>query len=129
MADFQHLFGPVPSRRTGTVAWASAPSRAKTCNYACIYCQLGRTDHMTNDAARPSYPVEKITGELDRWLAADKEPGGGFDVVTVVGEGEPTLYRGPGDRLLAGDAAAAPTSRWPSSPTARCCTIRRWCGI
>ena len=97
MADFQHLFGPVPSRRLGRSLGVS-PIPGKTCNYACIYCQLGRTDHMTN-TRQPFYPVEKITGELDRWLAADKEPGGGFDVVTVVGEGEPTLYADLGTLL------------------------------
>lgn len=47
MADFQHLFGPVPSRRLGRSLGVS-PIPGKTCNYACIYCQLGRTDHMTN---------------------------------------------------------------------------------
>ncbi len=54
--------------------------------YACIYCQLGRTDHMTN-TRRYFYPVEEITGELDRWLAASPDGEAGFDVVTVVGEG------------------------------------------
>lgn len=97
MEEFQHLFGPVPSRRLGRSLGVS-PIPGKTCNYACIYCQLGRTDHMTN-TRRYFYPVEEITGELDRWLAASPDGEAGFDVVTVVGEGEPTLYAGLGTLL------------------------------
>ncbi len=125
MEEFQHLFGPVPPG-----GWARSldvsPIPGKTCNYACIYCQLGRTDHMTN-TRRYFYPVEEITGELDRWLAASPDGEAGFDVVTVVGEGEPTLYAGLGTLLR--EIRRAPSSRWPSSPTARCCPIRRGGGV
>ncbi len=47
MNDFKYVFGPIPSRRLGRSLGIS-PLPKKTCNYSCIYCQLGRTDKMTN---------------------------------------------------------------------------------
>ena len=47
MSDFKYVFGPIPSRRLGRSLGIS-PLPKKTCNYSCIYCQLGRTDKMTN---------------------------------------------------------------------------------
>jgi len=41
------------------------------------------------------YPVEDIIAELKKRLAEDTE----FDVISIVGEGEPTLYKGLGDLL------------------------------
>lgn len=93
MGQFRYVFGPVPSRRLGRSLGVS-PIPEKTCNYSCIYCQLGRTDRMTNQRAM-FFPVEEILAELHQVLA-DQVP---FDVVTVVGEGEPTLYAGLGELL------------------------------
>ncbi|HAR77907.1 MAG TPA: radical SAM protein, partial [Anaerostipes hadrus] len=42
MNDFKYVFGPIPSRRLGRSLGIS-PLPKKTCNYSCIYCQLGRT--------------------------------------------------------------------------------------
>lgn len=81
-----HIYGPIPSRRLGKSLGIS-PIPKKTCNYACIYCQLGKTDHMTNDPAR-FFAVEDILEAFDRFLEKRID----FDVVTIVGEGEPTLY-------------------------------------
>ena len=71
-----------------------SPIPKKTCNYSCIYCQLGRTDRMTNER-RMFYPVQEILDELDEFLES-RVP---FDVVTIVGEGEPTLYLGLGELI------------------------------
>ncbi|MCI8554262.1 MAG: radical SAM protein [Clostridiales bacterium] len=98
MEDYRHLFGPLPSRRLGRSLGVS-PLPDKTCNYSCVYCQLGRTTHMTNTRAL-FYPVEEVVGEFDRWLRQEGAAAG-FDVVTVVGEGEPTLYAGLGELLAA----------------------------
>lgn len=64
-----------------------SPIPKKTCNYSCIYCQLGRTNHMIN-TRQIFYPVEEIIEELKHSLFTKAN----FDVVTIVGEGEPTLY-------------------------------------
>ena len=90
-----HVYGVVPSRRLGrSLGVSTIPF--KTCNYSCIYCQLGRTTNMTN--TRTSfYPPGEIINQVRDFVNEKGEES--FDVVTVVGEGEPTLYR-PLDRLV-----------------------------
>lgn len=83
---YKYIYGPVPSRRLGKSLGIS-PIPQSCCNYACIYCQLGRTRHMTN-TRRSFFALEAILQELDQYLAKHSD----FDVVTLVGEGEPTLY-------------------------------------
>jgi wyosine [tRNA(Phe)-imidazoG37] synthetase (radical SAM superfamily) len=89
----KYIYGPVPSRRMG-LSLGISPIPKKTCNYSCIYCQLGRTDHMTGKRAM-FYPVSDIISELE----ALKKEKFRFDVVTIVGEGEPLLYLGLGELL------------------------------
>jgi len=84
---YKSLYGPIPSRRLGQSLGIS-PILKKTCNYACIYCMLGPTDRMTNELVN-DIPVETILDELDHFLNQNVD----FDVVSIVGEGEPTLYR------------------------------------
>jgi len=93
MKEMNYVYGPVPSRRLGSSLGIS-PIPKKACNYSCIYCQLGRTDRMTN-TRKLYYPVEEI---LDEFTAMMKN-GVDFDVVTIVGEGEPTLYLGLGELI------------------------------
>jgi len=90
MVDMKYIFGPVPSRRLG-ISLGISPIPKKTCNYSCIYCQLGRTDHLTN-TRKMFFPIEEILAEFEEILKKTLE----FDVVTIVGEGEPTLYLGLG---------------------------------
>jgi len=89
----EYVYGPVPSRRLG-LSLGVSPIPKKTCNYACIYCQLGRTDHMTN-ARQNFYPLEDILDEVKAVIEGGTE----FDVITIVGEGEPTLYADLGDLI------------------------------
>lgn len=84
----KYVYGPVPSRRMG-LSLGVSPIPKKTCNYSCIYCQLGRTNPLTNER-RLFFPVEEILKETGERLKHDAR----FDVVTIVGEGEPTLYLG-----------------------------------
>jgi len=91
--DMKYVYGPVPSRRLG-VSLGISPIPKKTCNYSCIYCQLGRTDHMTN-TRQMFFSVEDIMAEFDEVLREKIR----FDVVTIVGEGEPTLYLGLGELI------------------------------
>ncbi|SHJ29244.1 radical SAM protein [Parasporobacterium paucivorans] len=93
MKEYKYIYGPVPSRRLG-LSLGVSPIPKKTCNYSCIYCQLGRTDHMTN-TRKMFYPVKEILEELDL-VIRENIP---FDVITIVGEGEPTLYLGLGELI------------------------------
>lgn len=93
MSDMHYVFGPVPSRRLGRSLGVS-PIPKKTCNYSCIYCQLGRTNKMTNDR-REFFPLEDILREVELCLKDTQD----FDVVSIVGEGEPTLYARLGELL------------------------------
>jgi len=89
----KYIYGPVPSRRLG-ISLGVSPIPKKTCNYSCIYCQLGRTTHMTN-TRKMFYNIKDIIRELHNVFRKNIY----FDVVTIVGEGEPTLYLGLGDLI------------------------------
>lgn len=93
MNEFKYVYGPVPSRRLG-LSLGVSPIPKKTCNYSCIYCQLGRTDHMTN-TRQMFYPVKDIIEELDIIIKNKID----FNIITIVGEGEPTLYLGLGELI------------------------------
>lgn len=86
------VFGPVPSRRLGqSLGIDTIP--LKTCNWNCVYCQLGRTVPLTNE--RKNYLVpEAILAEVQAALDAHRP--GEIDWVTFVGSGEPTLHAGIG---------------------------------
>ena len=56
MSGYKCLFGPVPSRRLGASLGVS-PIPERTCNYSCVYCQLGRTLRMTN-TRQEFFPLE-----------------------------------------------------------------------
>ncbi len=84
----KHVFGPVPSRRLGQ-SLGIDPVPLKTCNWNCIYCQLGRTRPMTN-VRKDYFPPEDILAEVEKALASHKT--GEIDWVTFVGSGETTLH-------------------------------------
>jgi len=90
----KYIYGPVPSRRLG-ISLGVSPIPKKTCNYSCVYCQLGRTDKMTNER-KMFFAVEDIIKEFESILKEEIY----FDVITIVGEGEPTLYLGLGELIL-----------------------------
>lgn len=88
----KYVFGPVPSRRLGqSLGIDTIP--LKTCNWNCVYCQLGRSLPMTNER-REYFPREAILAEVKEALAAHRP--GEIDWVTFVGSGEPTLHSGLG---------------------------------
>jgi len=80
------VFGPVFSRRLGrSLGIDTIPP--KTCNWNCVYCQLGRTVPLK--AERAEYvPVKTIMRDLEAALA-EVEPGK-IDWVTFVGSGVPS---------------------------------------
>jgi len=79
-------YGPVPSRRLGKSIGVS-PIPAKTCSYSCIYCQLGRTDHMQIER-KSFFPKEDIFHDIEKVVYASTA-----DFITFVGDGEPTLCK------------------------------------
>ena len=88
----KYVFGPVPSRRLGqSLGVDTIP--LKTCNWNCVYCQLGRTVPLTNQQ-REYFPREAILTEIRQSLKA--HAAGEIDWITFVGSGEPTLHAGLG---------------------------------
>lgn len=91
----KYVYGPVPSRRLGrSLGIDTIP--LKTCNWNCVYCQLGRTMPLTNER-KAYFPCEDILAEVK--VALDSHQPGDIDWVTFVGSGEPTLHSGIG-RLI-----------------------------
>lgn len=93
MIEHKYIYGPVPSRRMG-LSLGVSPIPKKACNYSCVYCQLGRTDMMTNQR-QMFFPLEAILSEFEEAVSNTNK----YDVVTLVGEGEPTLYLGLEDLI------------------------------
>jgi wyosine [tRNA(Phe)-imidazoG37] synthetase (radical SAM superfamily) len=87
----RYVYGPVPSRRLGR-SLGIDPVPPKTCNWNCVYCQLGRTTPISNER-RHLAPVDVILDEVEAAVAAHPD---GIDWVTFVGSGEPTLHAGLG---------------------------------
>ncbi|MCA2001077.1 MAG: radical SAM protein [Chloroflexi bacterium] len=85
-----YVFGPVPSRRLGQ-SLGIDPIPLKTCNWNCVYCQLGRSMPLINER-REYVPREEILTEFESALASHRN----MDWVTFVGSGEPTLHSGIG---------------------------------
>lgn len=88
----KYVFGPVPSRRLGQSLGVD-PVPFKTCNWNCVYCQLGRTRPLVNER-QEFFPRDEILAEVRRAII-DHRPGE-IDWVTFVGAGEPTLHRSLG---------------------------------
>ena len=91
----KYVYGPVPSRRLGS-SLGIDPIPSKTCNFQCIYCQLGKTTNFTNER-RDFYLKEEIYKEMEEAIKQNKEK---FDYITFVGSGEPTLYKSLGKLIL-----------------------------
>lgn len=82
-----YVYGPVPSRRLGQSLGVD-PIPFKTCNYNCVYCQLGRTKPVTNER-RDFFSPEEILAQVRD--ALERHQPGEIDYITFVGQGEPTL--------------------------------------
>ena len=88
---YHHLFGPVPSRRLG-ISLGIDLVPMKTCTLNCIYCECGRTTHLT--LTRKEYvPFEEVKKELSHYFSHNPTP----DYITFSGSGEPTLNSTIGD--------------------------------
>jgi wyosine [tRNA(Phe)-imidazoG37] synthetase (radical SAM superfamily) len=90
-----YVFGPVPSRRLGQ-SLGIDPIPIKTCNWNCVYCQLGRTRPLINERREYS-PQEEILAEVRK--ALNLHAPGTIDWVTFVGSGETVLHSGIGKMI------------------------------
>ncbi len=82
-----YVFGPVPTRRLGQ-SLGIDPVPLKTCNWNCVYCQLGRSMPMVNER-KDFFPAEDILTEVENALLSHQP--GEIDWITFVGSGETTL--------------------------------------
>jgi len=90
---YNHLFGPVPSRRLG-ISLGVDLVPLKTCTLNCIYCECGRTTNLTVE--RKEYvPLTSVKEELTDYFTNNPRP----DYITFSGSGEPTLNSSIGDGL------------------------------
>src|ERR1700690_2270782 len=92
-SPFQYVFGPVRSWRLGrSLGVDPLSSKSKICNMDCIYCQLGKTAHLTNER-RIYVPTREVMDEIDRI------PLHFVDYITFAGRGEPTLAKNLGEMI------------------------------
>ena len=91
----KRVFGPVPSRRLGQ-SLGIDPVPLKTCNWNCVYCQLGRTSPFRTER-RYNYPNLEILKQLQDALDAHEPEE--IDWITFVGSGETTLHAGLGEMI------------------------------
>ncbi len=83
-----YVFGPVPSRRLGqSLGIDTIP--LKTCNWNCVYCQLGRSVPLRHER-KAYFSAEAILREIEQCFQNPQMPA--VDWVTFVGSGEPTLH-------------------------------------
>ncbi len=83
-----YVFGPVPSRRLGQ-SLGIDPIPMKTCNWNCVYCQLGRSSALSDRRAEYA-PREEIIAET--MAAIELNGRHAIDWLTFVGSGEPALH-------------------------------------
>lgn len=83
------VYGPVPSRRLGqSIGINNIPP--KICSYSCVYCQLGRTNHMQMKRQAFCRP-EDICREAEIKLKQLETENKQADYFSFVPDGEPTL--------------------------------------
>lgn len=89
--DYRYIFGPVPSRRLGLSLGVDLVPH-KTCSLDCVYCECGRTTHLT--IIPDAYvPLESVEEELADFFSTSPD----LDFITFSGSGEPTLHSGIGE--------------------------------
>jgi wyosine [tRNA(Phe)-imidazoG37] synthetase (radical SAM superfamily) len=90
-------FGPVPSRRLGMSLGINMVPQ-KTCTYSCVYCQIGRTTHMTVERDH-WYDTEKVVTAVSEKIQRARSIGVSVNYLTFVPEGEPSLERSLGEQI------------------------------
>lgn len=89
---FKYIYGPVNSRRLGKSLGIDLLP-LKTCNFNCVFCQLGRTEKLVNE--RKEYaPFNKVIEEIKESVKKFSP-----EVLTFSGSGEPLLYSRIGEMI------------------------------
>ena len=86
----KYIYGPVQSRRLGTSLGVSL-TPYKMCDFDCIYCQLGETQHTTIERKEHASSQE-IIEEVKSWFVNHPQEAATLQFVTLSGLGEPTLH-------------------------------------
>jgi wyosine [tRNA(Phe)-imidazoG37] synthetase (radical SAM superfamily) len=93
--SLRFVYGPVPSRRLGQ-SLGIDPIPLKTCNWNCVYCQLGRTRPVVNER-KEHIPTSAIMDQVAQALTQYEDDE--IDWITFVGSGEPVLHKHLGDMI------------------------------
>ena len=88
------VYGPVNSWRMGKSLGIDLLKVDSICSFACVYCQLGKINRLT-DERKLFVPTAEVISELKKsnWREAD--------VITFSGSGEPTLAANLGEAICA----------------------------
>ena len=84
------VFGPIFSRRLGSSLGVNIlPSKGKSCNFDCIYCECGWNK---DGIAERRFPVlAEVEEALRKKMAEVSSEGVKVDSITFSGNGEPTM--------------------------------------
>jgi wyosine [tRNA(Phe)-imidazoG37] synthetase (radical SAM superfamily) len=93
----KYIYGPVNSRRLGLSLGLNLTT-PKTCDFNCIYCQLGETS-LTKVEREEYVPISDILDELKVWLESNREKASQLHYITLSGSGEPTLHSKAGEMI------------------------------
>ncbi len=102
--SYQHIFGPVLSRRLGISLGVDLVTH-KICSMDCVYCECGKTTDLTLQR-RAYVSFESVKEELDHYWEHNDDP----DYISFSGSGEPTLNKELG-RVIAYIKAQKPNIR------------------
>lgn len=85
------VYGPVKSRRYGNVLGINLlDPKTKTCDFDCVYCDLGRTQLRVRDLKTSvTYPSLE---DIEKSFRAKATQSSSIDGIGIVGNGEPTLH-------------------------------------
>ena len=90
------VYGPIHSRRFGySLGINPLPVSYKFCDFDCVYCQYGWTPRSGSPAQKTNErlkPVQELLMEIESSFQNMKSEKTPVDVITIAGNGEPTLY-------------------------------------
>jgi wyosine [tRNA(Phe)-imidazoG37] synthetase (radical SAM superfamily) len=90
-------FGPVPSRRLGqSLGINNIPP--KVCTYSCVYCQIGKTDHL-NCQRQAFYDPDELAREVSDKVTELRKRNTRINYLSFVPDGEPTLDSNLGEHI------------------------------
>jgi wyosine [tRNA(Phe)-imidazoG37] synthetase (radical SAM superfamily) len=90
-------FGPVPSRRLGqSLGINNIPP--KVCTYSCVYCQIGKTEHL-NLERQAFYDPDELAREVSDKVTELRKRNTRIDYLSFVPDGEPTLDSNLGEHI------------------------------